>query len=140
MTSVNQGKGSIHSTPSNEDVVYLLCKFLRNETRTVRDAKCVSKLVKHIVLECPNPYCRNEKKEISFQKGKGYTNPFNHLKACVCHGKISDLYKVYKENQERKARSMQSYFTPVVKVSAKIKAVSEWIILIIEESLPVSVI
>ena len=62
MTSIKQGKGSINSTPSNEDVVYLLCKFLRNETRTVRDAKGVSKLVKHIVLECPNPYCRNEKK------------------------------------------------------------------------------
>ena len=86
-----EGKEIKKLTPSNKDVVNLLCKFLRNETKKVTDKNNVSKLVNHIVLECPNPYCRLEKKEMSFQKGKGYTNPFNHLKTCLCHGKAANL-------------------------------------------------
>jgi hypothetical protein len=36
--------------------------------------------VEMILLKCPRPHCK--KGEITIEKQKGYTNPFNHLVTC----------------------------------------------------------
>ena len=105
MSTVKEAKVLKQATPSNEEVVTLLCKKLRKEVRSVTDARGGATLKKHLVIECPNPHCRNEKREITFQEGKGYTNPFNHLKSCLFHGNASKSYNPYKENLDTKNRT-----------------------------------
>ena len=75
--------------------------------------------------------------EIFFQKGKGWTNPCSHLKTCLCHGKMSELHAMY---MLRKQHELSDFFTPIVNISNTEKAMYDWIELIVEESLPISVI
>ena len=61
---------------TNQEVVQLLCPFVKEEMKHL-DGKGKKM---HLVYKCPNgDSCMNPNAEISFQKGSGYTNPFNHF-------------------------------------------------------------
>ena len=95
---------------------------------------------KYFVFECPkkDQYIKKNG-DISFQKGKGWTNPCSHLKTCLCHGKMLELYDIYKENMDRKQHDLSDFFTPIVKMYTTEQAMYDWIELILEESLPMSI-
>ena len=55
----------------------------------------------YLVYACPKKEnCINPNSEIAFQKGKGFTNPCNHLKACLGHGSLEDLHNTYTMKSE----------------------------------------
>ena len=125
--------------PSEKDIVSLLCSFIREEDREVIKNSIMRKQ-KYLVYQCPKKdQCIKKHGEIAFQKGKGWTNPCSHLKTCLCHGKMSELYDMYDENIDRKQHDISSFFTPILKVSTKEQAIYDWIVLIVEESLPISI-
>ena len=84
--------------PTEKFIVTLLCKFIREEEKEI-SYNPSSRKQKYLVFECPKKnQCIEKNGEISFQKGKGCTSPCSHLKTCLCHGKMSELYDIYKEN------------------------------------------
>ena len=49
------------------------------------------------------------------------------------------MYDIYKENMDRKQHYISDFFTPIVKISTTEQAMYDWIELIVEESLPMSI-
>ena len=79
--------------PYKEKVMALLCKFLREENRLLKESR-----IQYLVYECPSTKIFHEENVKAFQKGKGFTNPFNRLKSCLCSGSLDDLISIYEEN------------------------------------------
>ena len=113
--------------PTDKDIVTLLCTFIIEEEKEV-SYNSSSRKQKYLVFEFPKKdQCIKKNEEISFQKGKGWTNPCIHLKTCLCHGKMSELYDIYKENMGRKQHELSDFFTPIVMVSTTEEAMYDWI-------------
>lgn len=76
-----------------EKKVLTIMTHVRNEAITT--AKGI--IVAHKVYKCPRGVegCTLPEAEISFQVGKGYTNPHNHLVRCLCGGIEEDLEDYY---------------------------------------------
>ena len=96
--------------PSEKDIVTLLCSFIREEDKEV-SCNSNSRKQKYMVYECPKKdQCTKKGGEISFQKDKGWTHPCSHLKTCLCHGKMSELYEIYQDNMDRKHHELSVFF------------------------------
>ncbi len=70
--------------PTNKTCVEVIERSIREELRTVRDDTTSPRLnVPYIVYECPKcNSCKNPNGLVTFQKSRGYTNPFNYLVSC----------------------------------------------------------
>ncbi len=51
-----------------------------------RTGVVVRRNVTFLVYKCPKGPACTERGEISFEKGKGFSNPYSHLKSCVSGG------------------------------------------------------
>ena len=62
--------------------------------------------------------------------------------SCIGGGSESHLMKVYNNNKDRKSQSisLSEYFKPLVEFTAKEKELIDWIIFVIEEGLPLSIV
>ena len=116
-------------------MVDLLCKFLREETRILKETR-----VQCLVYEYPSRNWRCEGNEIEFQEGKELTNPFNNLRACFYSGRLDNLLSLYEENFQIKQKIISQLFKPVINITKKEKAIADWIDLIVEERLTLTVI
>ena len=117
--------------PTDKDIVTLLCTFIIEEEKEV-SYNSSSRKQKHLVFECPKKdQCIKNNGEISFQKGLVWTNSCSHLKKCLCHAKMSELYDIYKENIDRKQHELSDFFNPIVKISTTEQVMYDWIELIV---------
>lgn len=69
---------------SKKQCVLTLMKFLREENRDIQNNGVVLRSnVPHVIYKCPRgALCKNANQEVAFQKGRGFTNPFDHLVSC----------------------------------------------------------
>ena len=138
MTTKNETKDKILPTETN--IVTLLCKYVREEVREVH-SKSGTGHKQYVVYACPKKgNCINSNGEIAFQKGKGFTNPCNHLKSCLAHGSLEELHKTYSINVEREQSEISNFFNPIVNLTIKEKEMIQWVQLIVDESLPPGVV
>ena len=119
---------SLH--PYKEKVVNLLYKFLREETRLLKEI-----IVQYLVYECTSTNFRCKYIDITFQKGKGFTNLFNHLKACLWSGSLYDLLYLNEENLQIQHNNLSQFFKPLINVTKKETTITDCIDLTIEERL-----
>jgi hypothetical protein len=93
-----------------------------------------------LVYQCPKEGCRDLRREISFEKGKGFNNPHTHLLSCVAGGLEAKLKEMYNSTLEDKRRSegLGNHFQPtvVVPVTEREKAIHGWLRLIILKNIP----
>ena len=80
--------------PSEKNVVTLLCKYVREDSREVI-SKNDKSTKQYTVYACPSKdkYI-NKSGEIEFQKSTGFTNPCNHFKSCIAHGNLNKLHQI----------------------------------------------
>ena len=128
------------NNPSNKDVVLLLCTHIRDEEREI-SSKSGTKKVIYSVWKCPNHNCVTEG-EIKFQKQSGFTNAFNHLMRCIGKGDAKSVYSTYHQNIPTIADYLQPHSQKkiVFTVSSRDRIVYDWLKLVIDASLPISVI
>ena len=72
----------------------------------------------------------------------GFINPFNHLKTCIAHGNVEQLYLVYEQNLISKRLHVSGTFfqQSVDRLSAKELAAYDYLRLIVLKNLPVSIV
>ena len=92
------------------------------------------------MYECPSINYRCKDNKISFNKGKGFTNPLNHLKACLYSGSLDDILSLYEENFQGQQNNLSQFFKPVINITTKENTIAKWIRLISEEILSLTVI
>ena len=132
-TATKRQKRCISSTTATkEDIVKLLCDYVGEES--LPNGKT------NIIYTCPSNKCKNELNQVRFLKGSGYTNPYNHLKTCLCNGNVDALIDLYNTNFVRKEKCLNPFFRPVLSVTDKEQCLLDWIELVIDETLPASVI
>lgn len=78
--------------------------------------------------------------EMHSKKGKGFTNPCNHLKSCIAHGSLEELHTTYLKNVEQEQNAISNVFIPIVSITNKDREMLEWAKFIVEESLHVCII
>jgi hypothetical protein len=61
-----------------ETVTLPLCKYLCENTHTFQKKRILSHK-QILVYQCPKESCHILDREISFEKGKGFNNPYTHL-------------------------------------------------------------
>ncbi len=73
------------SKPSPKNVVEILMQKDREERKDVygRTGVVVRRNVTFLVYKRPKGPACTERGEVSFEKGKGFSNPYRHLKSCV---------------------------------------------------------
>ena len=73
----------INSTPSNKDIVTLLCENITTNVEQDGITWCMS--------DCPAH--DDEKCMVKWKKGCGYSNPYSKLKTCFgCKNRMLDAY------------------------------------------------
>ena len=95
--------------PTKKECVQTLMTFLREEVKEIatRDSE-ISRKVSYVVYLCPSgDLCRNNSGEVSFIKGTGFTNPFDHLTSCF---KSKD--EIYSEVRRLRATEVESLGGP----------------------------
>ena len=106
--------------PTKKNIITLLCKYIRDQTREVTSKNGKSSKRYHI-LPCPNnEKCTNMNGEIYFQKSIGYTNPCNHLKMC-----IDELHAIYTNNINRQQSEINNCF-PIVNITSREKEMIDY--------------
>ena len=82
--------------------------------------------------------CKENAKEP--QKRKGFTNPFNNPRTCFCSVRLENILSFYEEKPQRQQKNLSQFFKPVINITEKENAIADWIELIVEEGLPLTVI
>ena len=126
--------------PTEKNIVILLFKFIREEAREVASKNgTLSK--QYIIYTCPKTdNCINSNSEIAFQKGKGFTNPCNHLKTYLARDSLEQSHNTCSMNVERNQNQFTILFHPVINITMKERELIDWVKLIIEENLLVGVV
>ena len=137
-TSIKKQKRCASSlSPPQENVVKLLCQFVREEKQSTKNPEVN---VTYLIFKCPNQHCRNKDNEIKFKKGHGYTNAFNHLKTCLYYGNAEELMFLYESNLVRKQSCVSTFLIHILSVSEEEQCLYDCIQLCIDENLPPSII
>ncbi len=78
--------------PTKKQYVEVLMRYVRKERRTGgNDTTSPPVNVSYVVYVRPRrKFCKNPNGLVSFQKNRGYTNPFNHL--ISCYKRKEDLF------------------------------------------------
>ena len=92
------------------------------------------------MYECTSTNLRCKDNKLVFQKGKGFTNPFNHLKQCFCIGSSDDLLSIHEENFRGQQNNFSQFLKTGINITTQEKTIAIWIQLIVEESPPLAVI
>lgn len=98
--------------------------------------------VKFMLFKCPNESCV-EHGNIMCEKGKGFTNPYNHLKTCIAGGdenRLRELYNIRLAEKKGKHSSNRQFSTAVMQLSEREKALYSYIRLIVFHSLPLQIV
>lgn len=116
-----------------KDVVQELMTFVREEERDVVQNGVVSRInVPHLIYECPRKdLCRNTLAEVVFQKGRGFTNPFDHLVSCY-----KPKEQLFAEVRQRWSQTL----TPHVHFTEREQAIFSFIQLIVLKNVPISAV
>ncbi len=78
-----------------KDLVQLLMTPSGEEARVIRARDGSSVRRTFLVYSCPRQEQCTEKGLFCFEKGTGFTNPYNHLKTCISGGDESHLSSVH---------------------------------------------
>jgi hypothetical protein len=131
----------VKSSPTQKEVVVLLCKYLREDTIQHQKKNGVVVDIKQSVYQCPKLECTCVNREIVVWKGSGFSNPHTHLLSCVAGGDPAKLSLLYEDNLKRKRNSegLGNHFMPIATpVTDREKAMYGWIRLIATKNLPLT--
>lgn len=121
-------------------VVQQLCQKVREETKEV-NVLGNEVLKTFLVYLCPKECCtkgNGNDRELFFEKGRGWKNPYNHLVTCVGGGSGEALFEVYEQAvvEMRAATGLGNHFVPRVdKPTDRDHAIHGWIKLIVMKNL-----
>ncbi len=112
-------------TPSGEDA-----RAIR-----ARDSSSVRRTV--LVHSCPRKEHCTENGQFCFQKGSGFTNPYNHLKTCISGGDESHIRSVFFGKLEERRRGQNIFATKrslVLGLNAKEKVIYGYVRVVVLKS------
>lgn len=141
-SSTSSSMTSSAPSPTPKKIVYTLAQYKRTEVKSVKTKSSNVTHRPHLIFRCPNPNCKEPNREIQCQKGKGFYNPYRHLKACLTEGDETLLQSMYETRlkQNDKAPYTEGLTTFFSKVSPKSVAIHAYITLIVMESLPLAIV
>jgi hypothetical protein len=93
---------------------------------------------------CCNMNCKNKDRLVSWEHGSGFTNAYNHLRSCIADGKDDTLENIYYDNKRLKAEKegmgIGHFFTPVMSIKPKVRAIDAYLRLVIFKNCPITII
>lgn len=106
-----------------------------------RTGAAVRRNVMFLVYKCPKDSLCTENGEVFFEKGKGYSNPYRHLKSCVAGGDeqhLLDLYNAAVQETMATGTLQNARSSVFSKLNEREKAMYGYMRLIVLKNLPIS--
>eukprot|EP00171_Calliarthron_tuberculosum_P005814 IDg5814t1 len=131
--------------PSQKAVVEMLMTKTKEERRDVhgRSGQVIRRNVPSVFYKCPKENDCTEGGEIHFQKGKGFTNGYSHLKSCLAGGDEAHLIELFHHavRSSMNTGTLSGFRVTIAsRLNAREKAMYSWLRLLILKNLPLSAV